>query len=91
LQEPPERGVVEPGFVVVEGRLGDLRLADESVARPCPGTGYAVSVVTVDRVGGTGRIVGVGNDRALVVGMQPATACEARALIPDQRLVFVGP
>jgi hypothetical protein len=76
----------EPGLVVIEAEFGDKGLARVLEPAEIGGPRLAVFVIGVDGEG-VARPVGDGGDRAALVGDQPAPVGEARALVPDDRLV----
>jgi hypothetical protein len=71
LQEPAEGGGVGPGLVVVEAEFGDPRLAGVLEPAGVGGAGDAIFIIAVDD-GGAAGAVGDGDDRAALIGVQPA-------------------
>jgi hypothetical protein len=83
LQEPAERGRVDARLVVIHAELGQPCLAGVLEPAGVGAAGDAILVIGVDSRRAS-ACVGDRDDRALLVGVEPAGAATA---VPDQRIV----
>jgi hypothetical protein len=83
LQEPSKRGGVDARLVVIHADLGQPCLASVLEPTGVGAAGDAILVIGVDSRRAS-ACVGDRDDRALLVGVEPAGAATA---VPDQRIV----